>query len=348
MMMVFKGILVSAAGPAPSYDMQKILATKSPSEAAKMSGFVSIILLPSRYLMITGFAVLGIVFYDKLDLMAGGKLDFEQILPSAINQFVPAGFLGLLLAGLLAAFMSTFAGTLNAAQAYVTNDLYLKYINKKATSNQLKITNYIVGIGVVIISIVLGFFAKSVNQVLQILVSALWGSYMVSNILKWYWWRFNGHGYFWGMFIGIVVGIIPFIFEGLLPSIYPHIAPDLRVLYYFPVILFISTIGCILGTLLTKPTDIETLKKFYKNVRPWGFWKPIHKAVLVDDPSFEKNKNFGMDMFNIFIGTLAQTVLMALPMYFVIKQTIPVFVSLAILAVCFFIMKKTWWDKLKD
>lgn len=348
MMMVFKGILVSAAGPAPSYDMQKILATKSPSEAAKMSGFVSIVLLPSRYIMITAFAVLGIIFYDKLDLMAGGKLDFEQILPSAINQFVPMGFMGLLLAGLLAAFMSTFAGTLNAAQAYVTNDLYLKYINPGATTNQLKITNYIVGIGVVIVSIILGFFAKSVNQVLQILVSALWGSYMVSNILKWYWWRFNAHGYFWGMLVGIIIGIIPFIFEGLLPGMFPNIAPDLRVLYYFPIILVISSVGCILGTFLTKPTDEETLKSFYINVRPWGFWKPIHQKVISENSSFEKNQNFWKDMFNIAIGTLAQTVLMALPMYFVLKQTVPLLVSIAIFAVCFIILKKTWWDKLKD
>ena len=126
--MLFKGVLISIAGPAPNYDMQKILATKSPSEASKMSGFVSAILMPVRYLMIAGFAALGIIFYDKLDLVVGGVIDFEQILPSTINQFVPVGLLGLLLAGLIAAFMSTFAGTLNAAQAYVTNDIYLKYI----------------------------------------------------------------------------------------------------------------------------------------------------------------------------------------------------------------------------
>ena len=87
MMMLFKGILVSAAGPAPNYDMQKILATRSPKEAGMMSGFVSVILNPIRYIMITGFAVLGIIYYDRLDLIVGGRLDFEQILPSAISEF---------------------------------------------------------------------------------------------------------------------------------------------------------------------------------------------------------------------------------------------------------------------
>ena len=112
MMMIFKGVLVSLAGPAPNYDMQKILSTKSPREAALMSGSVSLVLMPIRYIMIAGFGVLGLIYYDQLDLIVGGELDFEQILPSAINEFVPVGFLGLLLAGLLAAFMSTFAGTL--------------------------------------------------------------------------------------------------------------------------------------------------------------------------------------------------------------------------------------------
>lgn len=347
MMMLFKGILVSIAGPAPNYDMQKILATKSPSEAAKMSGFVSVVLMPVRYMMIAGFAVLGIIFYDQLDLHIGGRLDFEQILPSAINQFVPVGLLGLLLAGLLAAFMSTFAGTLNAAQAYVTNDLYLKYIKPNATNNQVKITNYTVGILVVIISIVLGFFARSVNQVLQILVSALWGSYMASNILKWYWWRFNAHGFFWGMAIGILVGIIPFIFEGILPGLFPGFSQDIRILYYFPIILVISSIGCILGTYLRKPTDEETLKKFYRNVRPWGFWKPIRKKVLEEDPTFQPNKNFWTDMFNIVIGIIAQTSLVAFPIFLVVKKFNYMWMTVAIAVVCGVIMKRTWWDKLE-
>jgi len=135
MMMLFKGFLSSAAGPAPNYDMQKILSAKSPKESAKMSGMVSVILNPVRYFMITGFVVLAVLYYDRLNLVVAGNIDFEQILPSAISEFVPVGLTGLLLAGLLAAFMSTFAGTLNAAQAYVVNDIYLK-VKKDASNKQ--------------------------------------------------------------------------------------------------------------------------------------------------------------------------------------------------------------------
>ena len=335
-MMLFKGVLVSLAGPAPNYDMQKILSTKSPKEAAKMSGFVSVILMPTRYFMITGFAVLALLFYDKLDLIVGGNIDFEQILPSAISEFVPVGFMGLLLAGLLAAFMSTFAGTLNASQAYFVNDIYLKYLKPNASRKQISRANYLTGIVVVTISVIFGFFALDVNSVLQWIVSALWGAYVVSNMLKWYWWRFNGSGFFWGMLVGIVTALI-------CSRIF-----DFLDLYYFPIILVISGIAAILGTFAKPPTDEETLKAFYKNVRPWGFWKPIHDKVVAEDPSFEGNKDFWRDMFNIVVGTIAQTALVIFPIYLVLKKALPVGISAAVIIVCFIIMKRTWWDKLPN
>jgi SSS family solute:Na+ symporter len=288
MMMIFKGVLVSLAGPAPTYDMQKILSTKSEREAALMSGSVSFILMPIRYLMIAGFAILGILYYDKLNLMVADRLDFEQILPSAINEFIPVGFMGLLLAGLLAAFMSTFAGTLNATQAYIVNDIYLKYINPKADNIKIKSINYVAGFTMVAISIVFGFFAKDVNDVLQWIVGGLYGSYVASNVLKWYWWRFNGNGFFYGMVGGLIPALtFRFIFDGVLDT------------YTFPLMLLIAIVACLIGTYTAPPVDEEILKAFYKNVRPWGFWKPIHDKVVAENPDFKKNTNFGKDMFNV-------------------------------------------------
>ena len=77
MMMLFKGVFAAVAGPAPNYDMQKILSTRSPMEASKMTGFVSIILLPVRYSMVIGLTVLGLLYYDQLNLAGGtGNADF--------------------------------------------------------------------------------------------------------------------------------------------------------------------------------------------------------------------------------------------------------------------------------
>ncbi len=336
-MMVFKGVLLSLAGPAPNYDMQKILSTRSPKEAAKMSGFVSVVLMPVRYFMIAGFAVLALLFYDRLHLVVGGKIDFEQILPSAISEFVPAGLMGLLLAGLLAAFNSTFAGTLNAAQAYMVNDIYLKYLKPAASNREVKNVNYLTGIAIVAVSIVFGIFAQDVNSILQWIVSALYGSYVISNVLKWYWWRFNGYGYFWGMVAGIIPALIfPYLFEGTLD------------LYYFPYILLLSLGGALAGTFLTKPTAEETLKSFYKTVNPWGFWRPVREKVIAENPDFRPNKDFKRDMFNVVVGTVGQTGLTALPIFIVLQKGMPVWISLLVVACCLFILKKTWWNKLPE
>ncbi len=336
MMMLFKGVFASLAGPAPNYDMQKILSTRSPKEASKMSGFVSIILLPVRYTMIIGLTVLALLNFPQLDLSSVNGTDFEKILPGAINNFLPVGILGLVLTGLLGAFMGTFSGTLNAAQAYIMNDIYLKYINPTATSKQLIPLNYLVGLLVVTIGIILGFYAKNVNAVLQWIVGALYGGYIASNVLKWYWWRFNANGFFWGMMSGIAAALVfPYLFDGL-------------PLYNWPYLFLISIAGSVIGTYSAPPTDMLTLKSFYKTVRPWGFWKPIHLAVVNEDPNFVGNKRFKIDMFNVALGIIAQLCLTILPMYLVLGMQQPLWICLLVLALIITILKKTWWNKLED
>jgi SSS family solute:Na+ symporter len=338
MMMTFKGFFAALAGPAPNYDMQKILSTRSPEEASKMSGFVNIILLPIRYTLIISLTVLGLIFYRQMNLSDGtGGIDFERILPAVINNFLPVGLVGLLLAGLLGAFMSTFSGTMNAAQAYIVNDIYIKYINPDASAKKTIAMNYIVGIVVVAVGVFIGFFMKDINKTLQWIVSALYGGYVASNVLKWHWWRFNASGFFWGMLTGILTAMV-----------FSFLIPDEQLLYWFPVLFAISLAGSVIGSYAVPPTDMAVLKSFYSNVRPWGFWEPVKKLVMADDPAFMPNKNFKLNMFNVVIGTAAQCCLTILPMYLVLGQHMPLLVTVGILVVIILILKKTWWNKLKD
>lgn len=342
MMMLFKGVFAALAGPAPNYDMQKILSTRSPKEASKMTGFVSIILLPIRYSMIIGLTVLGLVYFNQLNLNNGsGGTDFERVLPGAINNFLPVGILGIVLTGLLGAFMGTFSGTLNAAQAYITNDIYLKYVNPHASNKKVMTVNYTSGIVVVAVGVILGFFAKDVNSILQWIVSGLYGGYIAANMLKWYWWRFNANGFFWGM----AAGIVPAVALAALKE--QQIVHGLE-LYWWPVIFLLSIAGCIIGTYTAPPTDKEVLKKFYSTVRPWGFWKPVQKEVMLEHPSFVPNKRFKLDMFNVVLGIIAQCCLTILPMYVVLWLKLPLLVTIAILLVIVLILKKTWWNKLEN
>ncbi len=336
MMMLFKGVFASAAGPVPNYDMQKILSTRSPIEASKMSGFVSIILLPIRYSMIIGLTVLALLYFPQLHIQSATGTDFEKILPATINQFLPHGILGLAVTGLLGSFMSTFSGTLNAAQAYIVNDIYLKYIQPKATNEKIISLNYLVGLLVVTIGIIMGFFVKNINHVLQWIVGALYGGYIAANMLKWYWWRFNASGFFWGMMSGIIAALIfPYIFSGL-------------PLFHWPLLFVISLAGSIIGTYSAPPTNMVVLKKFYTTVKPWGFWKPVLQNVLLDNPTFMANKQWGLDFFNVVLGIIAQLCLTLLPMYWVIGVHKPFFINLIILTVIAIILYKTWWKKLEN
>lgn len=337
MMMLMKGIFASLAGPAPNYDMQKILSTRSPKEASKMTGFVSIILLPIRYSMITGLTVLALLYYNQLYLKGpDGVTDFERILPATINNFLPVGVLGLVLTGLLGAFMGTFSGTLNAAQAYIVNDIYLKYINPNAPTKKIMSMNYIVGIVVVIVGIFFGFMANNVNDILQWIVGGLYGGYVAANCLKWYWWRFNANGFFCGMAVGVGAALLmPYVTTGL-------------PLYWWPLLFVLSIIGCLIGTYTAPPTDEIVLKSFYKTVKPWGFWKPIHDLVAQEDPTFEANKNFKLDMFNVALGIVAQLCLTISPMYLITGMYSPLLVTMAILSVIIIVLKRTWWNRLED
>ena len=335
MMLLLKGTLVSAAGPAPNYDMQRILSTRSPREASLMNAWVNVVLIFPRYFLITGLTVLALVFYSDTLRGVGSHLDFEMILPYTLNRFVPAGLMGLLIAGLLAAFMSNFAATVNAAPPYIVNDIYKRFINPHADQSTYVRMSYVSSLAVVILGISVGWFVQSIDEVIKWIVAALWGGYTASNVLKWYWWRFNGYGYFWGMVAGIGASMV-----------LPFALPTVSALNSFPIILVIGLIGCVAGTLMTEPEDDELLKAFYKRVRPWGFWGPILAKVQAEDPTFQPNRDFLRDMFNIVVGTVWQTSLVALPVYIVIRRFDGALTAFGIVVVTTVILKFTWYDNL--
>ena len=334
MMMIFKGILISLAGPTPGYDMQRILAAKTPREAGLMSALVSVCQIP-RWFMIVGITTLALVYFSN-DLVAmGDNVDFELVLPWVISEFLPVGLVGFVLAGMLAAFMSTFDSTVNAGAAYLVNDVYKRYFNPNAPTGLYIKASYIASFLIVGVGIAFGFMSESVNSVTQWIVSGLFGGYTAPNILKWHWWRFNGFGYFCGMIAGVLAALIM-----------PMALPELSPLNAFPFILIVSGIAGISGSLMTAPDDEKTLEEFYKNVRPWGFWKPILKKIQSSDANVRKNDNFYRDMFNIFIGMVWQINMVLVPIYLLVYEYTAFTVSLILVIGTTLILKKNWYDKL--
>lgn len=343
MMMLIKGFLVSMAMPAPNYDAQRLLATRGPREASLMSGLVSSVVLVPRYLLIAGIAVIGLAFLSP-DLNAMGKdVDFEIILPFVISEMMPIGLKGFLLAGLIAAFMSTFDSTVNAGAAYLANDVYKRYLNPGASRKFCVTVSYVSSFLIVAAGIVFGFFVESIDSITKWIFAALWGGFTAANLLKYYWWRLNGYGYFWGMIIGTGTALL----LALLPSISGF--PDLHPVFAgFPIIFIVSLIGTIAASYLTAPENDSVLKEFYTSVRPWGFWGPVHEKVVAENPDFKRNTDFKRDMTNIAVGIVWQMTFMAIPIYLVIRKFGFMSIAVGVLVATSLFLKKNWYDRLEN
>jgi hypothetical protein len=164
---------------------------------------------------------------------------------------------------------------------------------------------------------------------------------VAANLLKWHWWRFNARGFFWGM----LAGIVPAIALAVLKSAGVLKGLDL---YYWPLIFLLSLAGSVLGSYSAPPTEEATLQSFYRVVRPWGWWGPVYRQVLEQDPGFQKNPNLARNLFNVVLGIIGQLCLTILPMYLVLWLKLPLLITVIILSLIILILKRTWWDRLKE
>ncbi len=353
-MTLFKGFFASLAGPTPSFDMQRILSTKTVKEAAYMSGFTNLILFIPRYLLIGGIVVIALVTLspEMISDSAFTGTDLEILLPKVINFHVPTGVKGLLLAGLLAAFMSTFSAFVNAGPAYIVNDIYKKYYKPNASNKHYLKVSHVASFAVVALGVFMGFFADSINSLTLWITSALFGGYVASNFLKWIWWRFNGWGYFWGMLSGLIIASLQFLLDqnkgNFSEDSILYELSHMQAIYLFPIIFIVSLIGSFVGTFSSEPTDMKTLKSFYKTVRPWGWWGPVFDKLKKEDNMLNKNTDFWSDMLNCVIGIIWQSSMIVMPIYFVIRDYPKGYIALLVFAFTSLILKFTWLDKIKQ
>lgn len=343
MLMLFKGVWASMAGPVPSYDMQRVLSTRSPKEAAMMFGLTPLVLMLPRYLMIAGITVLALVYMDSEQLLntETGQLDFERVLPFSVSEYVGPGLKGLLLAGLLAAFMSTFAAFINAGSAYVVNDIYKKYFQPDAPARRYVRLSYLATALLVIVGVTFGLAGGNIQARTDWIVGLLYGSYVASNVLKWIWWRFNGYGFFFGMLSGMI-GV------AVLPGIFQQLGYEMLAIEQFPFLLVVALAGSLLGCWLTAPDEEEVLKNFYKKTRPWGFWRPIREKVMAEDPEFVPNRAFKRDAFNVVVGIIWQMTLVVMPIFLVVRKMDALWVSVLVFALTSWLLKRFWYDRLEN
>ncbi|WP_224772444.1 sodium:solute symporter family protein [Pelagicoccus enzymogenes] len=334
MMMMFKGVLVSVAGPAPNFDMQRLLATRNPREAALMSSLVSLALFP-RWILVTGIVVLGLVYYSSDLRLQDPAFDYELVLPHVVSEFVPIGLKGLIIVGFLAAFMSTFDSTINAGAAYLVNDVYKRYLRPNQSPESYVKLCYLASILVVALGVGISIFMDSINDIMGWIVGGLWGGYAAPNILKWHWWRFNGVGYFCGMLGGIASSVS-----------LPELFPQYSFIQLFPAVFLISLVAAVVGSLCSRHEDMDTLCSFYRKVHPWGLWGPVIEEVRNRKPEIEANKDWPRHIFNIVVGIVWHFMLVITPLFLVIREFKSMWICVGIFLFTSCVLKRSWLDPL--
>jgi hypothetical protein len=231
--------------------------------------------------MVAGLVVMG------LHIVQTGALgadiitkDAENVLPVVLGQALPDGIRGLVIAGLIAAAMSTFDSTLNAGASYLVKDIYQSYINPKATGRQLMSASRWATLALCIAGVALAAVVPNINQIWGLITMGLGAGLFVPLALRWYWPRLNGYGFAAGTAGGILAAMV---FDAGL---------GLPLYISFPTIVGTAFVAAIAASLASAPTDDDILVRFWMQTNPWGFWRRIIRVAeerkLVDKKSAVK------------------------------------------------------------
>jgi Na+/proline symporter len=296
-------VTIEGSGGTSQYMIQRFFASRSDRESGLLSLFWTF-LLSFRWPFIAAIAIMGVVFGTT----EGVIKDPETVLPVVINQLVPIGIKGILIAGLMAAAMSTFDSTVNAGAAYWVKDIYQTYINPEASEKQLM--QHSRWSSVIIVILGLGFMLaiSNINEIWGWITSSLGAGLLIPTLMRWYWWRMNGMGFALGTVFGMVAAVLQRL-----------IFPDIPEYFAFMIATVSSLIGMLIGTYSSKPTDEAVLSEFYKRTRPFGFWGPIRKKLGTE--VMEKiNKENRRDILSTFFAVPWQLVLFLTGMAFILKS----------------------------
>jgi Na+/proline symporter len=296
-------VTIEGAGGTSQYMIQRFFASRSDRESGLLSLFWTF-LLAFRWPFIAAIAIMGVV----LGTTEGVIKDPETVLPVVINQLVPIGIKGLLVAGLMAAAMSTFDSTVNAGAAYWVKDIYQTYINPKASEKQLMRHGRWSSVIIVILGLGFMLAINNINEIWGWITSSLGAGLLIPTLMRWYWWRMNGNGFALGTAFGMIAAVLQRL-----------IMPDIPEYYAFTIATVSSLVGMLIGTYSSKPTDDAVLFEFYKRTRPFGFWGPIRKKLGTE--VIEKiNKENRRDILSTFFAVPWQVVLFLTGMAFILKS----------------------------
>jgi solute:Na+ symporter, SSS family len=319
MFYLFK-VTFEGSGGATNYMAQRYFAAKDDREAGLIS-LLWTVLLSFRWIFVGALAVWGLSMGSKIS-------DPEKVLPIVIDS-MPLGIKGFLIAGFMAAAMSTFVSTVNAGAAYWVKDIYLEHINPGASTKSAMRQSYFSSTAIVVIGLALTLLVKNINEVWGWITMSISAGMIIPMMIRWYWWRINGYGYTIGLTAGTLAAVIwKLVMPGNIAEYYAFIFSG-----------GLSLIGTVLGTLLTQPTNDSVLENFYNTTRPFGFWDRFKNRL---QPEVIRNidKENKRDIRSVFIALPWQVVLFLFMMSLVFKtwfQTGVLFLLLIVLSIMLYV-----------
>jgi len=300
------------------YLAQRMLASRNEKDAMAATLWFNIAhyaLRPWPWILV---ALASLIVYPELsDIQAR----FPEVNPSIVRHdlaypamlvLVPHGLLGLVVASLAAAYMSTISTHLNWGASYVVDDFYRRFLVPDASEWHYVNVGRIVTVGLMMLAALVALWLENAMQAFQILLQIGAGTGLIF-LLRWYWWRINAWGEIAAMVISFVVALYLQFGHTQLGFALPH--PSLALV----IGVLITTLGWLAVTFLTPPTAQATLQAFYDRIRPApGGWR---RAVNTDGGKPESAGSLAAGFLAWFLGTIAVYAALFATGYLIYGQT---------------------------
>lgn len=200
---------------------------------------------------------------------------------SAMLTKLPSGLLGLVLASLVAAYMSTISTHLNWGSSYIVNDFYKAQINPNASERRLVAVGRISTVVLMVFSALLALVLQNALQLFDVILMFGAGTGLIF-ILRWFWWRINAWTEITAMFASGIISIL-LNFTSLGTIMFNDVDGVFPAWAKFPIIVLVTTIIWVIVMYATQPESNEVLRNFYKKIQPGGpGW-----AKIIDEANAE-------------------------------------------------------------
>ena len=224
----------------------------------------------------------------------------DDIAYPAMMTLLPKGLYGLVVASLIAAYMSTIGTHLNWGASYIVNDYYKRFIKPNATEKELVKTGRLLTIVLMVFTAIVALWLENAKQAFDILLQIGAGTGLIF-ILRWFWWRINAYTEISAMVVSFLVAVL---FKVVVDAPIDGADNAWYQLSHWQLVLgiLITTVTWLTVTFLTKPEDEETLKNFVKLTRPGGKgWDRIHKVLEAEGHKPIKHK-LAQEILGMAIG----------------------------------------------